>query len=292
MLGHSFDRVVVGPGDYLRGEPAAPRLVPVEREPGVRCLGMSPRPRRASAPRQLRARAAGSSFGWAAEVTGLPDDGSSSGTWCRRVSSVAPLAAWERASGLTLPPAGADQEAATACFSEHPRAARLVLTPKAVLLAGYGQAEPAHVREVDLVTYAMRPEGAQSRRWPRMLCWGGRCVVDDGHGRRLGRRLGRLLRLRRQQRVGARRRCHTAGSAPLAPRQSSWLDGVEGALVGVGTRAADGTMTPPAARCSYVRDPDQLAGSHAPTTSVGPQREGDRRPVQRTDSARPARSGP
>src|SRR3954452_16811240 len=212
--------------------------------------------------------------GWLRELTGLPDD------WHGVIQDtastgilVALLAARERASGYSA--AGGGLQAQEQPLVVYTTAQAHSSTPKAVLLAGYGQENLRYV-EVDPVTYAMRPEALKlamaedvaAGRTPAAVVASvgttGTTAVDP---------VREIVALAAEHRAWVHVDAAMAGSALLLPEMRSLVDGVEGAdSLGWNPHKWMGTILD----CSllYVRDPDQLVRVMSTTPpslrSVGP----------------------
>jgi aromatic-L-amino-acid/L-tryptophan decarboxylase len=217
--------------------------------------------------------------GWLRELTGLPDD------WHGVIQDtastgilVALLAARERASGYSAARGGLQaQERPLVVYTT---AQAHSSTPKAVLLAGYGQENLRYV-EVDPVTYAMRPEALKlamaedvaAGRTPAAVVASvgttGTTAVDP---------VREIVAVAAEHRAWVHVDAAMAGSALLLPEMRSLVDGVEGAdSLGWNPHKWMGTILD----CSllYVRDPDQLVRVMSTNPSYlrsgRPERDGD-----------------
>ncbi|HYJ75196.1 MAG TPA: pyridoxal-dependent decarboxylase [Kineosporiaceae bacterium] len=217
--------------------------------------------------------------GWLRELTGLPEgwqgviqDTASTGIL------VALLAARERASGHSA--AGAGLQAHERPLVVYTTAQAHSSTPKAALLAGFGQENLRYV-DVDPVTYAMRPEALKaamaadvaSGRTPAAVVASvgttGTTAVDP---------VREVVAVAAEHGAWVHVDAAMAGSALLLPEMRHLADGVEGAdSLGWNPHKWMGTILD----CSllYVRDPGHLVRvmSTNPSylRSAHPERDGD-----------------
>jgi aromatic-L-amino-acid decarboxylase len=196
--------------------------------------------------------------GWLRELTGLSDswhgviqDTASTGIL------VALLAARERATGYSAARAGLQAQARPLVV--YTTAQAHSSTPKAVLLAGFGQENLRYV-DVDPVTYAMRPEALKAAmtadvaagRTPAAVVASvgttGTTAVDP---------VREIVVVAAEHGAWVHVDAAMAGSALLLPEMRHLVDGVEGAdSLGWNPHKWMGTILD----CSllYVRDPDHL----------------------------------